>query len=125
AHPAKRWKGGDCRQTPRRSAYVPRWSHSHGVPAAAGVHRYECGPGLKCPPRQLAPSAVDRPDAGPAPDEQAVGDEPKRSDVDEAPALVDQIGENAVDIRIFARPLTPLLLAVDDQFRPAVFQPHG
>src|SRR5437764_13405887 len=57
-------------------------------------------------------------------DEEAIGDEAERSDVDEAPALVDEVGERAVYVRIFADGLTGLLNIVDEKLRATAFQSH-
>src|SRR5690349_10334163 len=62
---------------------------------------------------------------GTAGDKQAVCNQPQRSDVDQASALVDQVDESLVDIRIFARTIVVALRPVDDELRSAILQPDG
>ena len=53
---------------------------------------------------------TNRIDRDPAPDEHAIGDKTQRRNVDEAPALVDQVDELAIDVRIFSGSLIIVLL---------------
>src|SRR5260221_599747 len=75
--------------------------------------------------RELLHLAVDGLDAGSAADQQAVGDEPERGYVDQASALVDQIGEDAVDVGIFAGAVIAMLIAVQDQLGATVLEANG
>src|SRR5438309_799344 len=93
------------------SASRPRW-----------VDRYERGAKPKCARTPLAPSAVNRLDRRAATDQHAVGDEAEGSDVDQAPPLVDEIGEHPVDIGIFARPVVAMLLTVENELGTAIFE---
>ena len=97
----RRSKAAGCRRTRRRPGSVRRSSVHVGFPVAAVVS-FRARPGLKCARGQVAPSTVERLDAGAAADQQAIGDEAEGRNVDEAAALVDQIGEDAVDVGIFA-----------------------
>ena len=55
-------------------------------------------------------------------DQQAIGDEPEGRDVDQASALIDQVDEGRIDVRIFAGPGIALLSPLSSSTRAAVLQ---
>src|SRR5688500_9635701 len=57
-----------------------------------------------------------------AADQQAIGNEAERGDIDLASALVDQLDKPRVDVGIFTWALEGLALAIDRQQRTAVFK---
>src|SRR5438309_8557919 len=77
----------------------------------------------QCAARQLAPSAVDGLDSRSSPDKEAIGNKAERSDVDEAPALVDQLRKLAVDVGVFPETRRSLLGTVHEELRAPAFEP--